>query len=160
MVILLCAFIVFSFVIGVYGIQGKDKCAHTLSIIFKKPFIDTISGFDIVVGTDIFFFGILILFTPFMFAAGLERAFEVMGAIWSFITIVLLIYSFYMTKPIYGSYNSWKREIINCSSPIFYTAFAYLTIQYTVIGLLIIGCLAYFVCIFVYYGIIMNLRHP
>ena len=141
--------------IGVYGIQGKDKCAHTLSTIIKKRDINTISGFDIILGTDIFFVGMTFIF--WMFGAAFyyeddnytkfKRALcYTMGSVVCLISTVLFCYSVYVTEPIYGSYNSWKRETINCSSPIFYTAFAYLTIQYTVIGLFIIG---FFVCFIV-----------
>ena len=147
---------------GVYGVQGKDKCTHTLSITFKKPFIDTISAFNIILGTDIFFFGMITLVLLFIMPAvgfcygddhynkKLDRALEVMCAVPAFITVVVLAYGLYLTKPIYDSYNSWKRETINCSSPVFYTAFAYVTLQYTVIGLIMIGL----ICIMPIYFVI------
>ena len=57
-------------------------------------------------------------------------------------SIIVFCFGFAMSQLLYGLYNIWKRESISCSSPVFYIAFAYLTIQYSAIGLIVVGVVA------------------
>ena len=59
--------------------------------------------------------------------------------------IVVFFFSIAISRPLFYHYNLWKREVINCSSPLFYTAFAYVTTQYIVIGLVVIGFISAFI---------------
>ena len=145
-------------IIGIYGILGKDKCAQNIAIILKRnfitPSIGEVSGFDITLGVDMIFFGMVLILFAFIVClfgwredkcAKCYRA--LVGLIIFFLIpfvlafIVLIFYSFITTR-IYSSYNMWKREVINCISPVFYIAFAYLTIQYIILGLIVIAFIA------------------
>ena len=141
--------------IGIYGILGEDKCTQNLTVIFKKPFIDTVSAFDIILGADAIFLGMILILFIFIACFYEETCTNFYRAlvclIIFFITLfvltslVTICFAFGMTRAIYVLYNIWKREFINCSSPIFYIAFVYLTIQYVTLALIMIGCIAGFV---------------
>ena len=45
-----------------------------------------------------------------------------------------------VVKVVYGEYNRWNTQNNNCSSPVFYSAFAYVTAEFlTLAGFIIFG---------------------
>ena len=144
-------------IIGIYGILGKDECAQNLTIILyrKNSFIDELSGFDIILGTNTISLGmVLILFAFIIYLYGRRKdkcakCYRALVCLIIFFLIlfvlafiVLFFFSFIITSSVYSSYKMWKREVTNCISPILYIAFAYLTIQYIILGLIVIASIA------------------
>ena len=144
--------------IGIYGILGKDECTQNLTVIFTKRLVDSFSAFDVILGADIIFLGIILILFMFIICfynfredkcANCYRALVCLIIIFLILfvitSLVLVPYAFGITRPIYVLYNIWKREFINCSSPVLYIAFVYLTIQYTAFVLIVIGVIAGFI---------------
>ena len=143
--------------IGIYGIQGEDMCTQNLTVMLKKPITDTVSVFDITLGADAIFLGMILILFVFVtcfnghcedytncyrLLVSLIIFFIVLFVLTSF---VVFCFGFAMSWLIYPLYNIWKREFIGCSSPVFYIAFAYLTIQYSAIGLIMVGVVVGFI---------------
>ena len=53
-------------------------------------------------------------------------------------SFIVFFYGIAISHPVYNFMYAWNEDFINCTSPIFYTAFTYLTIQYSMIGLIIL----------------------
>ena len=151
------------------GLQGKDKCeVKVKTTLYKydhdKEQVAAISGYNIVFGIDTVFLGVVIVLGVVVAYLYLDSkqlytrcnvCYQILvGHLVVFITLLVLfciaafIYSFFVNKPLYRDYKSWKKESINCTSPTLYIGFAFLTILYSVLGLIILIVIGFIVFLF------------
>ena len=128
---------------GSLGIQGKDACG----------FLDTkVGAFDVSSGILTVLLVVLMILIMFLYTSHSIYSQHHCVLIMSFPVVVLalvcmlgiianLFFSFIsVVKVVYAGYNTWRPETINCTSPAFYSAFTYVTVEFTLI-LIFIVCL-------------------
>ena len=135
-------------IIGSLGIQGEDKCGF--SDVHVGTF-DVSSGVLIVLlvfltilvmvlytGHCVYLEGrcLLIMLFPIVVLVVVCVLGIAANVLFSFISIV---------EVVYRDYNMWRPENIDCTSPAFYSAFTYVTIELVFIGVLII-CVVIVLC--------------
>ena len=142
----------FTHSIGHYGLHGNDKCGFTNQ---------TVSIYDITSGITLCLLVLAILaYILYSTSSGFQRCQESchLTCITIFMSVLLglciaaifanTLFSFTsIVKVVYGEYDRWKTQN-NCTSPAFYSAFAYVTAEFftLAVAILVIFALIIYCC--------------
>ena len=91
---------------------------------------------NIICFKDHFYFMMILI--PLVILAFMCVLAIIANVLFSFVSVV---------KVVYRDFSMWKAENIDCTSPAFYSAFTYVTLEFVLIALLFIAiCVFFFVC--------------
>ena len=73
----------------------------------------------------------------------------VLAAVCALGIVANLLFSFIsVVKVVYVDYNKWSPDTINCTSPAFYSAFTYVTVEFVSIVIFIVCLIIVWCCIY------------
>ena len=135
--------------LGHYGVHGNDKCGFTNQ---------TVSIYDITSGVTLCLLVLAILaYILYSASNSFQRCQDschlicIMTFTSAFIALCIIaiiantLFSFTsIVSVVYGEYDNWKTHN-NCSSPAFYSAFAYVTAEFITLAVAILVIIALFI---------------